>query len=489
MDVATRFSTGSIVDSTSMKSAIFQIELTWISQFWPPTAIQADGAFVNDEFKAFLNQYGIEFRPVPPRRHCKNPIDPRHGVIRSIFLKLKHAEPDVSDELHAIRSVRMSNDLYGTDTLSAYEMAKGYTKPVIAGQLPIAVDDELQKAHEELIAKRKLTLILRSKVFPADSFKIGDLVQVFIKDGKAKRGSWSSPRAVLSIDSTSGTLTIPGRAGKTISAAVEDVRAARVDSDLTAMIQESIDQLDMNLVDCIDNSEQPQTAENADSRNENDQIGDFNGTNDETLPISGDRISIFWPIDNRYYTGTVQSVESDGIRVVHYDDDDVEKLNLSTENWKYDATVSASTSGFSNTLQSNEQEVLSDMLSALGNRSFLRHQAQAFDQSVIVNAYNKEEENFVANVKIVPRSSVPKSANIIGSHTIYKLKQNDDQSLKLKARIAPHGNEDSDKENLHTECCMCPPLGIRIISTTATVRGWRIVRADAKSAFLQTGPA
>ena len=233
-------------------------------------------------------------------------------------------------------------------------MAKGYTKPVITGQLPIAVDDELQKAHEELIAKHKLTLILRSKVFPADSFKIGDLVQVFIKDGKAKRGSWSSPRAVLSIDSTSGTLTIPGRAGKTISAAVEDVRAARVDSDLTAMIQESIDQLDMNLVDCIDNSEQPQTAENADSRNENDQIGDFNGTNDETLPISGDRISIFWPIDNRYYTGTVQSVESDGIRVVHYDDDDVEKLNLSTENWKYDATVSASTSGFSNTLQSNE---------------------------------------------------------------------------------------------------------------------------------------
>ena len=69
------------------------------------------------------------------------------------------------------------------------------------------------------------------------------------------------------------------------------------------------------------------------------------------------------------------------------------------------------------------------------------------------------------------------------------MKQNDDQSLKLKARIAPHGNEDSDKENLHTEWCMCPPLGIRIISTTATVRGWRIVRADAKSAFLQTGPA
>lgn len=67
------------------------------------------------------------------------------------------------------------------------------------------------------------------------------------------------------------------------------------------------------------------------------------------------------------------------------------------------------------------------------------------------------------------------------------LKMNDDESLKLNARIAPHGNEDSDKENLHTECCMCPPLGIRVVSSTATIRKWHCVRTGAESAFMKTG--
>ena len=60
----------------------------------------------------------------------------------------------------------------------------------------------------------------------------------------------------------------------------------------------------------------------------------------------------------------------------------------------------------------------------------------------------------------------------------------DDESMKLKARIAPHGKEDSDRDNLHTACNMCPPIGIRIVSSTATTRRWRVVRVDAESAFL-----
>lgn len=59
-------------------------------------------------------------------------------------------------------------------------------------------------------------------------------------------------------------------------------------------------------------------------------------------------------------------------------------------------------------------------------------------------------------------------------------------SLKLKARIAPRRNEDSDKDSLHTESCMSPPLGIRVFSSTATIRKRRCVRTDAETAFMQT---
>lgn len=34
---------------------------------------------------------------------------------------------------------------------------------------------------------------------------------------------------------------------------------------------------------------------------------------------------------------------------------------------------------------------------------------------------------------------------------------------------------------------MCPPLGIRVVSSTATIRKWRCVCTDAERAFMQTG--
>lgn len=41
------------------------------------------------------------------------------------------------------------------------------------------------------------------------------------------------------------------------------------------------------------------------------------------------------------------------------------------------------------------------MLEILGTLSLLRHQAQAFNQSVMVNANTKEEQIVLKNVKVV----------------------------------------------------------------------------------------
>lgn len=137
--------------------------------------------------------------PVPSRCHQKKPIEQRHRTIRSIFLRLKNAKLNVADSIHAIRAISITNDLYGSDKLSAFEMGKGFTKPIHADRKPISVDEELRNAHDELMAKTKLTIILRSNVFPKDKFKIGNIVQIFINDGNAKRCSWTSPRKIISI--------------------------------------------------------------------------------------------------------------------------------------------------------------------------------------------------------------------------------------------------------------------------------------------------
>ena len=81
------------------------------------------------------------------------------------------------------------------------------------------------------------------------------------------------------------------------------------------------------------------------------------------------------------------------------------------------------------------------------------------------------------------------SPNIISSHVIYKIKINDDHSLKLKARISLHGNEDTQKELCKTDCSMCSPIGITVVLTTAVVRKWVFEKANVGLAFLCTGPS
>lgn len=82
---------------------------------------------------------------------------------------------------------------------------------------------------------------------------------------------------------------------------------------------------------------------------------------------------------------------------------------------------------------------------------------------------------------------IPLGSNIISNHTIYKVKQNDDGSLKLKARIAPPGNKEDQQELLTKVYSTWPPTGLHILESVASLYGWRVYKADVKTAFLQTG--
>lgn len=53
----------------------------------------------------------------------------------------------------------MSNDLYGNDFVWANELVNGYTRPILHNS-PHEMLSEIREAHNALIAKRKLNLIL-----------------------------------------------------------------------------------------------------------------------------------------------------------------------------------------------------------------------------------------------------------------------------------------------------------------------------------------
>ena len=345
-----RYSTGDVVDTMSMSDAINLFESLWTTPFWTPKTVLYDPAFNNTEFTDFLSAHDIEHRPIPTRRHNKNVIESKHRIIRDIYLRLKHEcneENAIKERLIVQQALRISNDLYGSDVCSAQELAKGYTRPATVGSYPVIVPEDILQAHDNLLAKRKLTRILRSKTTSDIPVKVDDIIQIFIREQKDKRGKWSVPKVILDFDRNSGTVAVPGKNGKTIKAAIEDVRPALPENTLASAVQDGIDTLSRSLDDVIDQlgSEAPyDTTEGSDFNiagqpKSIDYVENFLEDTEENLtplPTVGDSIDVYWPLDDAFYTGKVSSINDDENEYnTDYNDGDKETQNLSDEVWKY----------------------------------------------------------------------------------------------------------------------------------------------------------
>lgn len=119
----------------------------------------------------------------------------------------------------------------------------------------------------------------------------------------------------------------------------------------------------------------------------------------------------------------------------------------------------------------------------------MAHQAEGLPRYLLWNAYKDEETTFRKTNRDVMTANIPENSNVITSHVIYKVKLNDDGSFKMKARIAPQGNKDREKDDLKSDSASCPPTGIRLLLSIAAVRKWPLSQIDFTSAFLQTGAA
>jgi len=497
MDATTRYSVGAVVPDTSMKNAMLLFESLWISAFWEPKAVQFDQAFDNSIFKTYLEKHNIEARPIPARRHNKNVLESKHKVIRDVFLRLVENYGDDTKEnefpsLIVQEALRICNDLYGNDVMSAHELAKGYTRPIHPSGPLVVVPDDIQAAHDTLIAKRKLNLILKSNATHDIPLASGDLVQVFIKLEKEKRGKWSSPRPILTFDKPSGIVTVPGSNGKVIKAAIEDTRHAIYENSLAKTIQEAIDELSIAIEDSLEDlpEEREPTGKSVyPTDGKYLEIDTQNCSDDDAeqmvdLPSLGDTIEVYWPLESRFYPGVVSDIE-DGKYNIQYDDGDVEVLEMQNENWRYQA-ISANhvDTHVPFEMKSSEADVLKKYYDVFGYKDFMRHQAQGLPDFPLQNAYAIEQKKFTDTVKEIHAKSVPNNSNVITSHVIYKIKANDDGSLKMKARIAPHGNKDRDREDLKSDSATCPPTGIRVLLSIASLMKWPLAKIDFTSAFL-----
>lgn len=133
-----------------------------------------------------LSSRDTEFRHVPPQRHSKNVLESRHSSIRNIFRRLRKHDGILPLEIATQRALRIPNDLYGPNIISAFEMTHGFTR---------LIGDTINRVTHNWSTRRTYSLhnenghVLSSSVFHDESVAVGDIFDVFVKQHNRKR--WS----------------------------------------------------------------------------------------------------------------------------------------------------------------------------------------------------------------------------------------------------------------------------------------------------------
>lgn len=228
---------------------------------------------------------------------------------------------------------------------------KGFSKPILRNQPLCRLPNELAEANANILAHRKLNLILRSHSQSIGECNVGDLVQVCIKTNTAKRGSWSSPGTILSINHEGGFFEVPGRAGKRVTAVFEDTRIAPSVDSFSEVVKTTIEDLDDSLDELLDLSPNSQDDFEHENEGNNDNrksfdVCDISESNEfSNLPIVCNKVQIYWPTDNIYYSGAVSSIDDHGNHVILHNGNEKETLKRSNETWQYEKSLQSNTSG------------------------------------------------------------------------------------------------------------------------------------------------
>eukprot|EP00737_Agarophyton_chilense_P005174 gb/GEZJ01007357.1/.p1 GENE.gb/GEZJ01007357.1/~~gb/GEZJ01007357.1/.p1 ORF type:complete len:126 (-),score=13.31 gb/GEZJ01007357.1/:52-429(-) len=107
--------------------------------------------------------------------------------------------------------------------MPAVELEKCFSKPISSKPCDTTVPAEMHKARDKFVAKHKLALILKSKSTYDVPLSVRDSVEIFLKSEKDKHGHWTIPRNVKSVNKEARNITVPGKKGKQIKDALEDI--------------------------------------------------------------------------------------------------------------------------------------------------------------------------------------------------------------------------------------------------------------------------
>lgn len=69
-----------------------------------------------------------------------------------MFLRRRQANANISPQLDEFQAILISNDLYGNDFVSAFKLAKGYSRPIDSSLVNLLLPDIIE-SHVALMQK------------------------------------------------------------------------------------------------------------------------------------------------------------------------------------------------------------------------------------------------------------------------------------------------------------------------------------------------
>lgn len=466
IDVGTGYGERSIAPSRNAESMKKSLEEVWFCRHGAPKRFSADPEFCKPTLQRFLKGHEITLCDRPSRSSHKNGmIERNNGIFKSILAKIGKENTEASPTTLIARASLLANMLHGNSTLSAFQLARGYA-PSIIGMPSSAVPRELMQSHIELTSRRALHKILAARsprTLPKELLTPGRPVWVFYKTSQQNIPiRWIA--ATVQEAREHYVLCRRSDKGPPMKIAYEHIRLQPRD-DLTRELCEYSLEDELSSIrfdDDFDDTEEVVDPDNSDERILKDIFGSDGESEEEDM--EGDHRK-----EAAAMMGRMSAVGNSEL--------DIGDIVPRGPNAEMEELVS------------HKSRILEDIYRVIGGEQVTRRKLE-FAPPWIVEMADKEEleDNWKETIEEVEEASVPKDANVIGSHFVYKVKNEEGNAKRLKARLCPHGNMDKLKGRIRSDSASVRFDVIRLMLSIATTKGFSLGCADVQGAYLQSGP-
>lgn len=141
-------------------------------------------------------------------------------------------------------------------------------------------------------------------------------------------------------------------------------------------------------------------------------------------------------------------------------------------------------------LCSSEQTLLKDIERQIGTRQVTKRELEGMPDWITKKSMDLEvTENWASVTEEVSAQEMPRDANLLSTHFVFKIKKTEQDERMLKARLVVHGNRDEEKDEVRKDAIAADMMMTRLVLALGMIMNFSFGVADIKGAFMQSGPA